>query len=179
MPSSARAPAIVLACVAALACRAREATRPEAPESAGSRGAPALESELARSDRPSREPRALPADAVGAHELRTHAGSWLVRWKASIDPIVVGASGETFSVDAWVSPAEDPSLLADGIALDVDAGMPQHGHGMSRLARVTQLADGRWRAEGLRFHMIGAWELVFDVTKGAKTERARAEVVVE
>lgn len=166
MPSSARALATLLACVATLACRAREAPRSKPPS---------LEPELASSSRAT-TPRALPDDAQDAHELRTHAGTYLVRWRASIDPI---AEGATFSVDAWVSRSADPGVLADDVTVDVDAGMPQHGHGMSRLARVTKLDDGRWRAEGLRFHMIGAWELDFDVAKGAKTERARAEVFLE
>src|SRR5690349_2066253 len=105
MPSSARALATLLACVAALACRAREAPRSEPPS---------LEHELATSSRAT-PPRSLPDDAKGAHELRTHAGTYLVRWRASIDPIV---EGDTFSVDAWISPASDPSVLADDVVLD-------------------------------------------------------------
>lgn len=133
------------------------------------------------------EPDAKPAIAApspatppawrNAREVRSHAGHWLVRWTSSLDPIV---EGETFSVDAWVFDvtAAEP-VLAKDVALDVDAGMPQHGHGMAALARVTRRADGGWHAEGLLFHMVGAWELTFDVTRGALTERAQARVELE
>src|SRR5690349_669792 len=116
MPSAARL--VPIAIVLASACRAREATRSDPP---------ALEPELATSGAPEAgapraetRARALPDDARSAHELRTHAGSYVVRWRASIDPIV---EGTTFSVDAWVSPAAAPDVLADDVVLDVDAGM--------------------------------------------------------
>ena len=48
-------------------------------------------------------------------------------------------------------------------ALTVDAQMPEHRHGMNYRPSVTRLAPGRWRAEGLMFHMPGRWELIFTV----------------
>ncbi|HZM36011.1 MAG TPA: cytochrome c peroxidase [Burkholderiales bacterium] len=48
-------------------------------------------------------------------------------------------------------------------ALTVDAHMPAHRHGMNYAPEVTSLGPGRWRAEGLLFHMPGNWELVFVV----------------
>jgi cytochrome c peroxidase len=47
--------------------------------------------------------------------------------------------------------------------LKVDAHMPAHRHGMNYAPKVTALGPGRWRAEGLLFHMPGRWELVFVV----------------
>jgi hypothetical protein len=49
----------------------------------------------------------------------------------------------------------------------VDAHMPEHRHGMNYRPSLKQLAPGRWRAEGLLFHMPGRWELVFDVQEPA------------
>jgi hypothetical protein len=48
-------------------------------------------------------------------------------------------------------------------ALKLEATMPEHRHGMNYAPQVKQLAPGRWRAEGLMFHMPGKWELVFVV----------------
>ena len=56
----------------------------------------------------------------------------------------------------------------------VDAWMPEHRHGMNYRPTVTRLAPGRWRAEGLMFHMPGRWELVFTVDG----ERLARELVV-
>ncbi|HEX7151604.1 MAG TPA: FixH family protein [Thermoanaerobaculia bacterium] len=48
----------------------------------------------------------------------------------------------------------------DGATIEVDGGMPQHGHGLPTKPRVTKsLGDGRYEIEGLRFNMGGWWEL--------------------
>jgi len=62
---------------------------------------------------------------------------------------------------AWevkvTSPAGAPVLHA---AIDVDGGMPQHGHGLPTQPRVTrELGDGRYLVEGMKFSMPGWWEL--------------------
>ena len=57
--------------------------------------------------------------------------------------------------------------------------MPEHGHGMNRVPKVAPRPDGGFHAEGLLFHMPGRWELYFDVTQGAVTERAQTDVFLE
>jgi cytochrome c peroxidase len=47
--------------------------------------------------------------------------------------------------------------------LSVNATMPEHGHGMNYAPSVKKTGPGRWRAEGLMFHMQGRWELVFEL----------------
>jgi cytochrome c peroxidase len=47
--------------------------------------------------------------------------------------------------------------------LSVDAQMPDHRHGMNYRPEVKRTGPGRWRAEGLMFHMPGKWRLVFMV----------------
>lgn|SRR5512139_1135385 len=60
---------------------------------------------------------------------------------------------------AWevkvVSPEGEPVLHA---RIDVDGGMPQHGHGLPTRPRVTQeLGEGRYLLEGMKFSMTGWW----------------------
>jgi hypothetical protein len=62
---------------------------------------------------------------------------------------------------AWevkvTSPAGAPVLKA---AIDIDGGMPQHGHGLPTQPRITrELGDGRYLMEGMKFSMPGWWEL--------------------
>ena len=62
---------------------------------------------------------------------------------------------------AWevrvTSPAGEPVLHAH---IDVDGGMPQHGHGLPTQPGVTQeLGDGRYLLEGMKFSMTGWWEI--------------------
>jgi hypothetical protein len=81
--------------------------------------------------------------------------------------------GKHFAVDAVVCATAAPS------ALRVDAQMPAHRHGMNYRARVAPQGDGRYRAEGLLFHMPGKWQFVFDVERPGRTERLTADVLVE
>ena len=44
--------------------------------------------------------------------------------------------------------------------IEVDGGMPEHGHGLPTQPRVTkELGDGRYLIEGMKFSMTGWWEL--------------------
>jgi hypothetical protein len=60
----------------------------------------------------------------------------------------------------------------DGAQIQIDGGMPQHGHGLPTQPRVTRsLGDGRYEIDGLRFNMGGWWELRLAVTSTAGTDR--------
>ncbi|HEV3007718.1 MAG TPA: cytochrome c peroxidase [Burkholderiales bacterium] len=56
-------------------------------------------------------------------------------------------------------------------SIKVDAHMPEHRHGMNYAPEVKPLGPGRWRAEGLMFHMPGKWELVFEVRAAGTSDR--------
>ncbi len=51
----------------------------------------------------------------------------------------------------------------------VDASMPAHRHGMNYRPTLHALGDGRWRADGLLWHMAGTWALRFDVHLDGRT----------
>jgi hypothetical protein len=54
--------------------------------------------------------------------------------------------------DAAGAPVDDASIQIDG-------GMPQHGHGLPTRPRVTRaLGNGLYEIEGVRFNMGGWWE---------------------
>lgn len=104
----------------------------------------------------------------------TAFGSWRIEWWT--EPAVVPLN-EPFEVLARVL---DPATGAPAGAaeLDVDATMPQHMHGMNRVAELSSEGEV-WRARGMLFHMPGSWELTFDVSADGITERAAVEVVLE
>jgi hypothetical protein len=79
--------------------------------------------------------------------------------------------GEHFALELAVCPAPD--------ALRVDAWMPDHRHGMNYRPALTALGGGRYRAEGLLFHMPGRWEFLFELRGGGATERFAHAVRVE
>jgi len=119
-----------------------------------------------------------PAELEGAdlHGGPSNAGTYRVRWRPEPSPIPLN---EGFSLEVWVADAEDPELALEAVELEVDAGMPDHGHGMIRTPRVTRLEAGHFEVEGMLFHMPGYWELYFDVRRGALSERAQFAVELE
>lgn len=67
----------------------------------------------------------------------------------------------------------------DAQLLRVDAQMPEHRHGMNYRPSVQPLGAGRWRAEGLLWHMSGRWELRLDVQlQGGSPQRLLQPVVL-
>jgi hypothetical protein len=76
--------------------------------------------------------------------------------------------GQHFSVELAVC-GRDGAAAPEAVA--VDARMPEHRHGMNYRTTVTPQADGRYRADGLMFHMPGRWELTFDVRAAGRTDR--------
>ena len=60
-----------------------------------------------------------------------------------------------------------------------DATMPEHKHGMNYRPAITPLGDGRFRVEGMMFHMAGRWELAFEVQSGKELVRLTHDVQIE
>ncbi len=110
----------------------------------------------------------LPAAACPLPASALQQGAAQAVWKVAGAPITVG---KHFAIDVQVCPA-------DAVLARVDATMPEHQHGMNyrpSIQRVGNAKDGRWRAEGLMFHMPGRWELRLDVRldvqAGGRTEK--------
>jgi hypothetical protein len=79
--------------------------------------------------------------------------------------------GEHFALELAVCPAPDE--------LRVDAWMPDHRHGMNYRPSVKALGGGRYRAEGLLFHMPGRWEFLFELRSGGEAQRFMHAVRIE
>jgi hypothetical protein len=86
------------------------------------------------------------------------------------------AVGRHFSLDIVVCPRDSASLPQ---ALRVDADMPAHRHGMNYRPTVRTLGEGRYRADGLLFHMAGRWRLLFELSADGRLDRISHEVVLE
>jgi hypothetical protein len=87
-------------------------------------------------------------------------GDVVVNWAVDAAPITVGRH---FVMTVRLCPA-------DAKLVRVDATMPEHRHGMNYKPSFTALGEGRWRVEGMMFHMPGRWALRFDVQTASRTE---------
>ena len=52
----------------------------------------------------------------------------------------------------------------EGATIQIDGGMPQHGHGLPTQPKVTKEMDGGvYEIQGVRFNMGGWWEFKLDI----------------
>ena len=103
--------------------------------------------------------------ANGAH--------YTIAFKTAPAPI---KTSEHFAIDLTVCPlgkAPMPRTVRD------DASMPEHRHGMNYKPTIVAKGPGRYRAEGMLFHMSGRWEIAFEVVTGGTTERIATAVELQ
>ncbi|MBI5901766.1 MAG: hypothetical protein HZB40_21420 [Rhodocyclales bacterium] len=70
------------------------------------------------------------------------------------------------------------SSASKAVLKKVDATMPEHRHGMNYQPRIGALGDGRFRVEGLMFHMSGRWRIEFEVRSGEDVLRLTNDVQI-
>ncbi|CAN5728394.1 hypothetical protein BH11PSE3_BH11PSE3_11930 [soil metagenome] len=83
--------------------------------------------------------------------------------------------GEPFSLLLNVcTKSDNPAEL-----VAIDANMPDHRHGMNYRPTIVAAGEGRYRVEGMVFHMPGRWEINMDVRAGEESERLSHEFIVK
>jgi hypothetical protein len=108
----------------------------------------------------------------GALEGRSESGRYALR--LALEPSRP-AAGALFAVVTTVRDVLTDELI-DGARLEVDATMPEHGHGMMTRPVHEALGGGRYRSEGLKLHMPGRWELVARLQLEERVDELRLPV---
>ena len=106
----------------------------------------------------------------------TLEGRFVVWWVPEPDPIPFN---QPFKLRVWAARAEAPDVPLPDAHLEVSATMPEHGHGMNRVPRVTPQGDGSHLVEGMLFHMRGRWELIVNVHASGGYGQALLPVLLE
>ncbi len=83
---------------------------------------------------------------------------------------------EHFSVELSVKSTKGD---AEPFKVVVDGDMPGHGHGMNTKPELVEQGEGRYKVDGMLFHMEGDWEIMVDITGKGATERAAFPVLIE
>ena len=92
------------------------------------------------------------------------------RYTATLQPAEPLRQRQLQSVRVLVADAEGHAV--DGATIEVDGGMPQHGHGLPTRPRVTNsFGNGLYEIEGVRFNMGGWWEFSLAITGSAGTDK--------
>ncbi|GEM_PF-890352 len=114
-------------------------------------------------------------DGSGAiRSLVTKEGTYRVAYIPAPDPIPLN---ENFAVNFTVTYADgrEAALPAD-LELKADATMPAHKHGMLQKPTIQKETAGKYKVDGMKFHMPGQWVMKVDLTSGAKTETVEFEI---
>jgi hypothetical protein len=119
---------------------------------------------------------AFSASTPGASRITSNAGGYEVVFAIMAPKVPLN---EPFEIQACVTVKAGSPIDAKNLVISVDAAMPQHQHGMNTKPRIEQTGDGCIHAEGMLFHMVGRWELYFDITRNGITERAQTEIMLE
>lgn len=109
---------------------------------------------------------ACPPTAADGAPLR--AGAVQLAWRAEPAKTSVG---QPFALQLQLCPAE-------AVLVRIDATMPEHRHGMNYQPSLHKLGGGRWRVDGMLWHMAGRWEVRFDVQHEGSTQTLRQDVVL-
>jgi hypothetical protein len=99
----------------------------------------------------------------------TLEGRFIVWWTSEPEPIPFN---QPFKLRVWAARAETPDTPLTDATFEVSATMPEHGHGMNRVPRVTPQPDGSHLVEGMLFHMHGRWDLIINVHAGGSYGQA-------
>lgn len=100
-----------------------------------------------------------------ADEWQSERDVYTVSYTSSMQPIQINQMHE------WTLHINSDGRPVSGAKLSVAGGMPMHDHGLPTRPRVTEeLGDGRYRLQGMRFHMQGAWEISIEIKADGKTD---------
>ena len=117
-------------------------------------------------------PASAEADDTAVYE--SAAGHFRISYTPELEPLGINR------IHAWEITVTD----ADGNAvtaatLEIDGGMPEHDHGLPTAPRVAaELGDGRYRVEGVRFHMRGYWEIYIAIDDGSERDRVTIPLTI-
>lgn len=104
-----------------------------------------------------------PADQFGNGPRTSSAGLYT----ATIEP---PAAIEVGRMERWQIRVQDADgrPVEDDATIEVDGGMPQHGHGLPTRPRVTDsLGSGVFVVDGMKFNMGGWWEVKLRIASSA------------
>ena len=82
-------------------------------------------------------------------------GSFQVSYESQLKPIVIN---QMHSWTLHVTNAQGQAVTNADIT--VKGGMPAHNHGLATAPSIVEVGGGDYLLQGLRFHMMGYWEMV-------------------
>lgn len=106
-------------------------------------------------------------EAYAAEEVwESSNGSFKVSYSSKVMPIPIN------QIHQWVLLIENAEGKPVSDAnIELQGGMPLHDHGLPTNPVATEyLGEGNYLIEGIRFHMMGDWEITLEISQGGHRE---------
>jgi hypothetical protein len=118
---------------------------------------------------------------------RQPASESVTGWSASSDSgrlvgILAPESGavQVGAFQTWILALRTPDgVPVMGAELAITGGMPLHGHGLPSQPTASEVAGGRYRIEGVKLNMHGAWVIEALVQTAAGQDRLRFDLAID
>lgn len=121
---------------------------------------------MAAADTPAKTPQKPTDESSYAQTMMSKQGNFKVTYTS--EPAVMPI-GQIISWKLKVQ-APDGKPITDA-AITVDGDMPEHGHGLPTVPKVTQnIGDGTYLVGGIKFSMPGWWTMTFTIKSGDRTD---------
>lgn len=110
----------------------------------------------------------LPVIAVVGSEnpdFELEAGNeFYLHLHSQLQPLVIN------QIHSWHLELSNGTEAVQGASIDLIGGMPEHDHGLPTQPKVTaEIRPGVYLIEGIRFHMPGAWQMLFSIEVNGQT----------
>ena len=91
----------------------------------------------------------------------TVQGAFQVRYTSKLEPLAIN------ELHSWTLHVERPDgQPVTGATVTIDGSMPAHNHGLPTMPQVTEVGNGDYRVDGVKFQMPGQWTMTVDVDAG-------------
>lgn len=111
---------------------------------------------------------ASPAPAASATPVAGATDAWSQKRLFHVTYASTPSPPPMLALHEWTITITDAAAKpVDGARVTVLGGMPAHAHGLPTTPEVRALGAGRYRVEGLKFHMPGAWIVAFRINAAA------------
>ena len=103
--------------------------------------------------------------AEESNRVDSEKGGFTLVYQSELQPLEIN------QIHSWQLTLLDKSgNPVSGALLEVEGGMPAHNHGLATEPVIEEVGSGIYRMSGMRFHMMGYWELEFTVTYNGESD---------
>ena len=94
-----------------------------------------------------------------------------VSYKSQVEPLPLNR------IHSWVLHVETADARpVENAKIRVDGGMPAHNHGLPTQPVVSEIGNGDYLVQGLKFSMTGHWEMWFEIQADGTIEKTKFDV---